>query len=124
MAYRYYNPNPSGKNAGDCVIRALCAALGESWQAIYTALSVQGYKMCDWGNSDPVWGAYLRSRGFVRRAIPDTCPDCYTIEDFAEDHPRGVYVLKTDQHVTTVINGTVYDSWDTRDEIPQYYWTR
>lgn len=71
MAYKYYNPNPSRKNAGDCVIRALCAALGESWQAVYTALSVQGYKMHDWGNSDPVWGAYLRSRGFVRRAIDE-----------------------------------------------------
>lgn len=125
MAYRYFNPNPSGKNAGDCVIRALCAALGESWQAIYAALSVQGYKMHDWGNSDPVWGAYLRSRGFVRRAIPDTCPDCYTVGDFARDHPKGVYVLGTGRHAVAVLDGgVVVDTWDSTSEVPVFYFER
>ena len=122
--YRYYNPNPSGRIAGDCVIRAISAALGESWQRVYVDLSVQGYYMSDWGNSDPVWGAYLRSRGFERRSLPNTCPACYTVGDFAADHPSGVYVLGTGSHAVAVIDGTVYDSFDSRNMIPTFYFER
>lgn len=120
----HYNPNPAGRIAGDCVIRAISAALGESWQRVYVDLSVQGYMMSDWGNSDPVWGAYLRSRGFERHAIPNTCPACYTVGDFAADHKSGVYVLGTGSHAVTVIDGNVYDSFDSRDMIPTFYFER
>ena len=36
-----------------------------------------------------VWGAYLRSRGFDRDMISNSCPDCYTVADFAAEHPHG-----------------------------------
>lgn len=124
MNYKYFNPNPAGKNAGDCVIRALCAVLGEPWKSVYTALSVQGYKMHDWGNSDPVWGAYLRSRGFSRSAIPNTCPDCYSIADFAESHQKGAYVLGTGRHAVAVVDGVIRDTWDSSQEIPIFYFER
>lgn len=34
-------------------------------------------------DANEVWGGYLRSLGWIRGAIPDTCPDCYTVADFA-----------------------------------------
>ena len=74
-------------------------------------------------SADSVWGAVLRSQGFYRYAIPNTCPDCYTAEDFARDHPRGVYVLGYGNHANTVVNGNLFDSWDSRDLVPQYYWS-
>ena len=120
----HYNPNPGGRIAGDCVIRAISAALGESWQRVYVDLSVQGYMMSDWGNSDPVWGAYLRSRGFERHAIPNTCPACYTVGDFAAEHPSGVYVLGTGSHAVAVKNGSIYDSWDSSQQVPVFYYER
>lgn len=122
--YKHYNPNPGGKIAGDCVIRALSAALGESWQAVYVDLSVQGYMMHDLGNSDPVWGAFLRSRGFERHVLPNSCPDCYTVGDFARDHSSGVYVLGTGSHAVAVIDGDIYDTWDSSGEIPIFYYER
>lgn len=122
--YQYYNPNPGGRIAGDCVIRAISAALGESWQRVYVDLSVQGYCMSDWGNSDPVWGAYLRSRGFERQAIPNTCPNCYTVGDFAAEHKSGVYVLGTGSHAVAVINGDILDSWDSSQQVPVFYYER
>lgn len=122
--YRHYNPNPKGIQAGDCVIRAISAATGQSWQDVYVALSVQGYAMCDWGNSDPVWGAWLRSQGFQRQVIPNTCPACYTVGDFARDHPHGAYVLGTGSHAVAVIDGDIYDSWDSSGAVPIFYYTR
>lgn len=43
MRFVYYNPNPSGKNAGDCTVRAIAKATGMSWQEAYLALAIQGY---------------------------------------------------------------------------------
>lgn len=122
--YRHYNPNPKGIQAGDCVIRAISAASGQSWQDVYAALSVQGYMMGDWGNSDRVWGAYLRSRGYRRETLPNTCPDCYTIADFAAEHPHGAYVLGTGSHAVAVISGDILDSWDSSQAVPIFYYTK
>ena len=119
-----FNENPTGRFVGDCAVRAVSLALGTSWEDAYWMLAENGFLMGDMPSSDSVWGAALRERGFQREAIKNTCPDCYTVADFAKDHPRGTYVLKTDQHVTTVIDGDIYDSWNTSDEAVQYYWTR
>ena len=48
----------------------------------------------------------------------------YTAKDFALDHPMGVYVLGFGNHVATVEDGRLYDSWDSSQEIPQYYWEK
>ena len=104
-------------------MRAICAALGVDWERAYTMLCANGFQMCDLPNSDGVWSATLRQHGFKRFAIPNTCPDCYTAADFARDHPSGVYTLGFGGHVATIKDGLLYDSWDSSNEIPQFYWT-
>lgn len=124
MAYKYFQNNPSGKVLGDCVVRAVSLATDENWQKTYIALALQGFLMSDLPNSDGVWGTYLKNSGFSRHAIPNECPDCYTISEFALDHPKGVYVLGTGSHAVTVINGEYYDAWDSGNEIPIFYYSR
>ena len=120
--YVYFNNNPVGRRVGDCAIRAIAKALGISWEDAYAKVATNGYRMGDMPSSDSVWGAVLRENGFYRKAIPNTCPDCYTANDFTIDHPEGVYVLGFGGHVATVVDGDIYDSWDSSNEIPQYYW--
>lgn len=105
-------------------MRAVAAALDISWDAAFDVVANAAKWMCDMPSSDAVWGAVLRGNGFLRRAIPNECPDCYTVADFCADHPEGVFVLGLGGHVATVIDGHVYDSWDSSNEIPQYYWFR
>ena len=119
-----YNPNPLGRRVGDCAVRALAKALNTDWETAYLMIAVQGYIMKDMPSSNAVWGSVLRRNGFKRETIPNTCPDCYTIEDFANDHPTGTYVAGTGTHVVTIVNGVVYDSWHSESELPQYFWTR
>lgn len=119
-----YNPNPCGRNVGDCSIRAISKALNTTWEDAYAIVSTFGFNMCDMPSSNSVWGAVLRSNGFYRKNIPNDCPDCYTAEDFCKDNQNGIYVLGFGTHVATVINGDLYDSWDSTKEIPQYYWYR
>lgn len=120
--YREYNPNPVGRRVGDCAVRAIAKALDIDWETAYLKNIINGFQMGDVPSSDSVWGATLRQNGFYRKSIPDTCPDCYTAKDFCEDHPQGVYVLGFGGHVATVKDGDLYDSWDSSNEIPQYYW--
>lgn len=118
----YYNPSPSGRNVGDCSVRAVAKALNTDWETAYAMIASAGYLMNDVPSSNAVWGSVLRRNGFMRSAIPPTCPDCYTAEDFAKDHPHGTYVLGFGNHVATVKDGRLYDTWDSSQEIPQYYW--
>lgn len=117
-----YNPNPVGRKVGDCSVRAIAKALNTTWDDAYTLIAKAGRDMGDMPSSDSVWGAVLRQNGFYRKVIPNTCPECYTAEDFCVDHPWGVFVLGFGGHVATVVDGDLYDSWDSSNEIPQYYW--
>ena len=126
MAWTQYNPNPVHPDGGvgDCAVRAIAKALDISWEQAYTKLSVNGFAMGDIPNSDIVWGSVLRANGFVREIVPNTCPDCYTVGEFCRDHPKGTFVIKSENHVATVIDGMLYDSWNSSMKIPIYYWTR
>lgn len=122
--WREFNPNPAGRRVGDCAVRAISAALGVDWETAYNLIADAGYNMADMPSSDSVWGAVLRQNGFYRSAVPNSCPDCYTAEDFCRDHPRGTFVLGFGGHVATCVDGLLYDSWDSSQEIPQFYWNK
>lgn len=122
--WEYFNPNPvKAGGVGDCAVRAIAKALGITWEQAYVRLAMNGYLMGDIPNSDLVWGSVLRQEGFHREMIPNTCPDCYTIAQFLEENPSGLFVIKSQDHVATAENGILFDSWDSTMNVPIYYWT-
>ena len=120
--YIYTNPNPINRKIGDCVIRAVAISTNTSWEKAYMSLCQEGLELADLPNSNAVWGSYLKKVGFRKGIVPDTCPDCYTVADFAEDNPYGTYVLCTGSHVVTIMDGNIYDAWDSSNEIPIFYY--
>ena len=124
MAYIEYNPNPVGRRVGDCSVRAISKALDMGWEAAFIALTINALQMGDMANSDAVSGALLRQYGFRRDAIDDSCPYCYTVKEFCENHPHGTYVLYCGGHVVTCKNGDYFDSWDSGSELVLYAWYR
>ena len=119
-----FNPSPTGRNVGDCAVRAVAKALGVDWETAYALITLAGFQMGDMPSSNSVWGAVLRQHGFTRSAIPNSCPDCYSAEDFCRDHPNGTYVLGFGNHVATAGDGRLFDSWDSTAESPQYFWKK
>lgn len=125
MGYINYNPNPARKLVGDCVIRAISKVTEQSWEDTYLGLMLQGFAMHDMPSSNDVWGRYLFDYGFKRYIIPDTCPDCYTVRQFCADNPQLTGILATGTHVIAVgEGGNYFDTWDSGDEVPIYYWRR
>ena len=122
--YIEYNPNPCGRRVGDCAVRAISKALDMSWEAAYVTLALNGLQMCDAMNADSVIGATLRQHGFERKSLSNTCLDCYDTAAFCKEFPRGIYVLFYGGHVATVIDGNLYDAFDSSGETPQYYWEK
>lgn len=122
--YVFYNPNPRGIIVGDCVIRGLTKVLGKTWDEVYTEVMVKGFELKDMPSANTVWGAYLKSKGFSRFTIPNTCPDCYTVEQFCIDNDQGLFLLATGSHVVAVKDGLYFDAWDSGNEIPIYYWRK
>lgn len=125
MAYRYVNLNPLSNTTGDCAVRASAIATNRSWDRTYEEIADLGRMMGLMPDQGAVWGAYLRKHGFKRAIIPNTCPDCYTVSEFAQDHPFGVYVLAINGnpgHVVAVVDGDYLDIWDSGGEIPSFYY--
>ena len=120
--WKYFNPNPHGLiRAVDCTIRAICAVTGQDWNTTFTGLALQSFILKDMPSANHVWAAYLKRRGFRRAVIPDSCPDCYTVGDFADEHPKGKFVLGTGSHAVACIDGIILDSFDSRAETPIYF---
>lgn len=118
------NRNPAGKRVGDCVIRAISLAMNKEWDDVYAGVMLKGFQLKDMPSANYVWGSYLQEKGFQRYAIPNRCPDCYSVKDFCRDNPEGTFILGTGTHVVTVRDGNYYDTWDSGDEVPIYIWRK
>lgn len=125
MSYTYYQPNPAGKSVGDCTVRALSKALGKTWEQTYVGLALEGFQRGDLPNADTVWSKYLFDHGFRRHFIPDEGIGTYTVSEFADENPEGTFILSMPgQHVVCVVDGRYFDSWDSGNEMPLYFWSR
>lgn len=140
MSFVYFNPNPIGKRTSDCVIRALSKFFNVSWMEAYINICIYGAENYDMPNVNSVWSSYLESKGYVRHKVKDTCPYCYTLNDFCYDHPYGKYFVSLDvgyadiystadsgfidgNHVVCVIDGDYYDTWKSGNEVVIFYWS-
>lgn len=119
--FQSYNSNPVNNTVGDCTVRAISKTLDQDWEKTYIDLCLQGYIMCDMPSSNRVWGAYLKSKGYKRHLIDDDREN-YNVDAFCMEHPNGRYILAISGHVVAAVNGYYYDTWDSGDEVPVYYW--
>ena len=116
------NPNPQHKQVPDCVVRAIAIATGQDWYEVYDAICLTGREECNMPSVNAVWGKYLYDIGFKPMLISDACRNCLTVRAFCRRYPVGTYIIGTGEHAVAVIDWDYYDSWDSGDEIPSYFW--
>jgi hypothetical protein len=124
MAFIQYNANPNNNETIDCVIRGLSKVLDISWDAMHIILFFKAHTDKDVYLVNDVWIDLLKDLGFDMYYVPNTCPDCITVRRFCKQHPKGRYLLGTGSHVIAIVNGDYYDTWDSGDELPLYYFIR
>lgn len=121
MSFVYYNPNPKGKIASDCTVRAISLATGKPWDDIYVGLVAEGFEMKDMPSVNEVWSAYLiNHEGFIKHRVHEVM----TIKEFSYYNNLGIFILGTGNHVVALINGDYYDTWDSGEGIPIYFFKK
>ena len=115
--YKYYNANEHNNFVNDCVIRAISTAEDKSWSYTYDDLSRiaknNGILLDDVNFVEPL----LDYRYDRVKVFPDE-----TVGDFAERCSEGIYLITMPNHITTVIDGVVYDTFDCRDRLLLCVW--
>ena len=106
----YCNKNPLGREVNDCVVRAIALAHNEDWNKVYDELSEYAKQEATLLDDVTFIEPYLNDR------YSKTCYRCnkckMTLKEFMNTHKQGVYLVTMKGHITCVIDGVVYDTWD------------
>lgn len=73
-------------------------------------------------SADEIWGKYLYQHGFEPFLLPESCPKCLSVRLFCVMHNKGTYIIGTGTHAVAVIDGNYYDSWDSGEMVPSFFW--
>lgn len=117
-SFIFLNVNPLGLKEQDCVIRAISLATGVEYQEVIDLLVKTGYSQsCE--SLCVCCYSYLLNDYFKFKKIE---VKNQTAKDLAKIHPYGIYLIRMDGHLSTLINGKVYDIWDCSNEIITDCW--
>lgn len=114
--FKYYNANPKNRNIQDCVIRCLSILKDKSWREIYDELSYLA------AND----GYMFDNVSFVEDYLDDRynreCHYSKYVGEFVKEHPIGKYAITMNNHITALIDGVIYDTFDPSDRIMRCAW--
>lgn len=114
MDYVKFNNHPKGLNTSDCVVRAVSKAFNRDYletrrelNRTKRELNFQSYK------DTKFLYKYLEN---YERIILKAVKGKARVKgyDFTKMYPEGTFILKMAGHITVMIDGIIYDSWDCR----------
>lgn len=118
VGFEFYNMNPEGDFTGDCVTRAISYASGYPYYKIQDKLYYVGRLLeCDELCVDCYDFLLTKYFGYE----PIQCDDVSLFE-FAEHHKDGLYLVRSNGHISVLDNYCVIDTWDCRDMILTNAW--
>lgn len=111
--FKYHNANPRERHVNDCTVRAISLATDRSWDTVYRELSHYAQIQCIMPDDVTYIDDYLESN-FERIYIcRKKCR--MTVGEFVEHHPIGTFLITMSGHITCVIDGAIYDTFDPSD---------
>lgn len=125
--FTLYNPNPTeGKKAkkGDCVIRAFAIASDKTWLEAFDILTENARKTYNVPNDNQNYKEVFAQQGYVSTPVKVVKgKKRMTVLDFCKKNSKGRFILRVANHLTAVVDGIVYDSWNTEECCVYKYWT-
>ena len=111
--YKYYNANPFGRNVNDCSVRAISLATKSTWDQTYRDLA----------NFSRMQGITFSEVEFIDELLADRyemyCFDrgkSMKLRDFLDLQLPGRWLITMAGHITCVIDGVCYDTFDPSDK--------
>ena len=120
----YANPNPCRREEPDCVVRSVCITTDKDWDEVHWDLCILSHYECTMPSVNWLWELYLKKNGFEKFLLPEACPKCVTVREFARRYPKGTYIIGTGTHAVCVRDGNWIDLWDSCEEVPTYFYRK
>ncbi len=113
--FQYYNNNPFGRRVNDCVVRAIALATRRSWDDTYQQLSNFARKE----------GITFSEIEFINEYLSNLYPrfcqregnKITTVGDFSKLELKGRWLITMSGHITCVIDGIIYDTFDPSERL-------
>ena len=123
---KYYNPNPSKKKVGDCVVRALCKATDKDWNEVYKRLCAIGLEEKAMPNEQACYERFLQENNFVKMKISNKKGSKRpTVNEMAVKSEDGkAYVCQVACHLVTAKDGYYWDLWESGDKSLYSYFVK
>lgn len=107
--YKFYNANSKGKFVNDCTIRSISVAEGKTWEDTYNELSILARNK----------GVLLDDVDFIEDYLDKKYKRIQhyskIVGELTEEYPIGTYLVTMKGHITVIIDGVLYDTFDCRD---------
>lgn len=118
--YIYYDVTPDGEsNKQNCVTRAITLATGLPYYKVHELLEQNA--VCN-DCEELVLDCYNNLIEDYFGYKPVYVPYGITVRQFAQTHNYGVYLVRMDGHISTVIDGVSVDIFDCTKEIVTNAW--
>lgn len=105
--YEFYNANNHNRHINDCTIRAISKATKQTWDKTYSELSNAARKR----------GMMMDSVEFIEEYLDEryerVCHYSKTVGEFIDECPYGTFIISMPGHLTCVVDGVNYDTFDT-----------
>lgn len=120
MAYAYLNLNPKKRNVSDCTVRAFALAHNISWYDSFDILTDYAREAC----------IVLDDTSFIDEFLSNKydyiCYKCFgekvTVGSLCNQYPIGIYLITMSGHITCMIDGVIYDTWDCTEKYAWRVW--
>ena len=135
--FHYYNANPKNRITGDCWARAICTALEIPYEQVVMEMAEM---QCETGyDSSSLIDRYLKSKGWKKQQQPRKDDNTkYTGEEFCQQFQYVPWLFTGKEnnykarivanigthHVVAIVEGKVWDIWDSTDGCIGNYWTK
>lgn len=132
MAFHFYNANPKNRFGSDCVIRAICTALQQSWEQTVKELTEISLKTGYVLNDPHCFKRYLKEKGWVMNKQPRKSDGtkftgyefCAVLQDCDYAPFMNIVANIGGNHTVAIVNGKVNDTWDSTDGCIGNFWTQ
>ena len=116
--FRYVNLTPDGSHTDNCVNRAIANGSGLTYEEVEYKLELIGELLdCDYRCVCCYEFLLTHYFGFE----PIRCRGL-TLDEFAEEHPYGLYLVRSEGHISVLDDYEVQDIWDCRDMVLTNAW--
>ena len=128
--FHFFNANPKNRITTDCVLRAICTALEIPYnQVVMEMAELQcktGYDMSE----NKLIDMYLKIKGWMRHTQPRKNDNTkYTGVEWCKKLQRcggwrRMIAKLGGHHIVAIVDGKVWDTWDSTGGCIGIYWTK